>query len=95
MEESIENTPEGKGQTMQSKTTLLSSKQAAEYLDVSMAQLYRLTSQRSIPFYQPTGGKLYFNRTELDEWVWSHRVKTTIDLSAEANNYLLTKKNVA
>lgn len=89
------NTSGCTGQNMPLKTELLTSQQTAEYLGISMAQLYKLTSSRTIPFYQPTGGKLYFNRTEVDEWIWSHRVKTTIDLNTEANNYLLTNKNVA
>lgn len=82
-------------QSMPLKSELLTSAQAAEYLDLSMAKLYGLTSTRAIPFYKPTGGKLYFRRTELENWVWSHKVATIIDISMEANNYLLNQKLTA
>lgn len=30
--------------------------------------LYKLTSKGDIPYFKPNGKKLYFKRTELDEW---------------------------
>lgn len=95
MQDAIKHSQECTGEVMSSEKELLSAKQAASYLDISMAQLYKLTSKRSIPFYQPTGGKLYFNRVELNEWVWSHKVKTAAVIEEEAANYLFTNKKVA
>ena len=47
----------------------MTTKQAAEYLGVSVNTLHKLTAAQSIPFEQ-TGerGRCYFKRRELDEW---------------------------
>ncbi len=43
--------------------------EAAEYLKVSQANLYRLTSHKLIPFYKPAGKLIYFFKRELDRWI--------------------------
>jgi hypothetical protein len=57
-----------------------------------MPQLYRLTSTRQIPFYSPTGGKLYFNKEELDSWMLSNRSATVQEIELNSINYLTNKK---
>jgi len=80
---------EGGGQPMclHQEKRILTSREAARHIDVSMAQLYRLTSNKQIPFYSPTGGKLYFNRTELDDWMLSNRISTVQEIQISAINY--------
>jgi excisionase family DNA binding protein len=47
----------------------LDSREAADYLAISLDTLHRLTSARDIPFVQDqAGGRLYFRRAELDQW---------------------------
>lgn len=65
---------------------------ACSYLDISASHLYKLTSQKSIPHFCPQGKKLYFNRTELDEWLQRNRQSSTDEIETMAANYLLTKK---
>lgn len=55
---------------------LMNSKEVQEYLTISESQLYKLTSKKRIPHYCPTGKKLYFRRSELDQWVFASKVKT-------------------
>ncbi len=43
--------------------------QAAQYLSISHSHLYKMTSQRKIPFHKPSGKYLYFFKNELDEWI--------------------------
>ena len=43
--------------------------QAAQYLSISHSHLYKMTSQRKIPFHKPSGKYLYFFKHELDEWI--------------------------
>jgi len=43
--------------------------QAAQYLSLSHSHLYKLTSQRKIPFHKPSGKYLYFFKNELDTWI--------------------------
>jgi excisionase family DNA binding protein len=65
---------------------------ACSYLDISASHLYKLTSQKSIPHFCPQGKKLYFNRTELDEWLQRNRQSSTDEIETMAANYLLTHK---
>lgn len=58
-----------------SPTTHFNVNQAAHYLDMAKPTLYTLTSRREIP-HMKRGKKLYFNKTELDNWLQEHRKKT-------------------
>lgn len=44
-------------------------KEVAEYLGYSVGYLYKLVSKREIPFYQPTGSKILFDKEEIEKWV--------------------------
>lgn len=46
----------------------LTAKEAAAFLRISMPTLYKLTSEKAIPFYKPTK-KLYFRKAELIEYI--------------------------
>ena len=51
------------------KSDPLNFNQAAQYLSISHSHLYKLTSQRKIPFHKPSGKYLYFFKHELDAWI--------------------------
>ena len=63
---------------------VLTSDEAAAYLGMSKATLYKMTMTRQIPHYKPTGKRCYFNRAELLEWVQQGRVATVDELNARA-----------
>lgn len=44
-------------------------KEVAEYLGYSVGYLYKLASKKEIPFYQPTGSKILFDKNEIEKWV--------------------------
>jgi excisionase family DNA binding protein len=47
----------------------LNSRQAAEYLGISLDSLHQLTARREIPFEQHvSGGRLYFDPAAVDNW---------------------------
>ena len=48
---------------------ILSFKEALLYLDVSESFLYKLTSKKEIEFTKPNGGKIYFKKHDLDNWM--------------------------
>jgi excisionase family DNA binding protein len=60
---------------------ILTTKEAAKFLSISRDQLYKLTGARKVPFYSPTGGKIYFLRSDLEEWILAARKQTIKDLS--------------
>ncbi len=47
----------------------LNTVEASRYLSISLSHLYKLSSQRKIPFHKPNGKCLYFFEDELDEWI--------------------------
>jgi excisionase family DNA binding protein len=62
---------------------VLSAHQAATYLDLSLAYLYRLTSANQIPYYKP-GKKIYFKKGELDQWMLRNRKETKSEIESRA-----------
>jgi len=52
-------------------------REVSEYLHLSVASVYGLTSRREIP-HQKRGKRLYFLKSEIDEWLKSGR-QATID----------------
>lgn len=74
---------------------ILSSNEAAAYLDISIHQLYKLSSARKLPTYSPTGGKIYFLKSELDEWVTSKRKDTNRNIKEKAIKFFPLKPNRA
>jgi excisionase family DNA binding protein len=71
------------------KKEILNFAEVCDYLNVSGSHLYKLTSKREIPCYQPNGKKLYFKRSELDEWLLRNRKFATEDIEVAATNYVL------
>lgn len=58
----------------------------ADYLGLSKSAIYKLTSKRELPFYNPGGKKIYFKREEIDAWVEASRVSSDSEVLEEFNN---------
>lgn len=71
---------------------VLNLNEACSYLDLSASHVYKMTSQKLIPHFCPQGKKLYFKRTELDEWLLRNRQDSADEIETRAANYLLTNK---
>ena len=56
---------------------VLTSKEAAKYMGISLSYLYKLTMNGDIPHYKPMGKMCYFNRRELEQWLQSNRELST------------------
>lgn len=67
---------------------MLTLEEATFYLGQSKSSIYKLTSKREIPFYSPGGKKLYFKRTELDEWVFRSKIIPIDEVESDVENYL-------
>lgn len=66
----------------------LSIEEAAIYSALSVSYLYKLTSTQQIPHFKPRGKIIYFDRSELDEWLRQNRVKTTAEIETAAVNHV-------
>lgn len=56
----------------------------------SKNHLYRLTSQRAIPYYKPMGGTLYFKKSEVEEWLLRNRQTPQSEIDSKAATYCST-----
>ena len=43
--------------------------ECAQYTGLSVSYLHKLTHRKLIPFFKPMGKRLYFKRTEIDQWL--------------------------
>ena len=62
--------------------------ETALYLGHSKSSMYRMTSKKEIPFYNPGGKKIYFKRRELDDWISKGRVNSYSEVVGETDQYL-------
>lgn len=78
------------------KLTLLGAKEALTLDECSIVtgysknHLYRLTSQRLIPFYKPMGGTLYFKKSEIEDWLLRNRQTPQSEIDSKAATYCIT-----
>jgi excisionase family DNA binding protein len=63
--------------------------ETALYINLSHSYLYKLTSQSLISFYKPSGKKIYFKRSELDDWVLKNKVYSATELEEKAVNHIV------
>lgn len=65
--------------------------EAVLFTGLSKGHLYRLTSERQIPHYKKNR-KLYFCKTELEDWLLEEKVMTTEEIESLASTYTTTHK---
>jgi len=64
--------------------------QAAEYVSLSKSAIYKKTSGRNIPHFK-NGKKLFFKRSELDDWLTQNRISTHAEIEQMASEYVRRK----
>ena len=70
---------------------MLTTKEAADFLGLSVGYLYKLTMHKKIPYYKPFGNRCYFKRTELAELLQSNRIATVDEVQRQAVVHVLSK----
>ena len=65
--------------------------QAAAFLHLSVATLYTKVSCREVPFSK-RGKRLYFRRSELEEWVRQGRKETVSEIEQEAVQHVTCRR---
>ena len=76
---------------MQGGYDLMNVQQVAAYLSLSVQTIYGLVHKIEIPNFK-RGKRLYFKRTEIDDWIGQSRRKTRVEIEQEATNYLLKNR---
>ncbi len=75
------------------KKRVLTLKEVGEFTGLSKNYLYKLTSNRAIPHYKPTGKTIYFDRQEIEDWMLRGKVKQKEVIDAEAASHTTMKRN--
>lgn len=69
-------------QKQDNQDRMLTVKEAADFLSLSKHSIYAKVHNREMPFIK-RGGKLYFSKTDLIEWLKQGRKKTVKELQSE------------
>ena len=70
---------------------MLTTKEAADFLGLTVGYLYKLTMQKKIPYYKPFGNRCYFKRDELVQLLQSNRIATVEETQRQAVVHVLSK----
>lgn len=74
-----------------SSKTVLDLSEAAVFTGYSESHIYNLTSRKAIPHYKKNR-KLFFKKSELEDWLLEHQVKTDKEIESKAATYVSTHK---
>jgi excisionase family DNA binding protein len=56
---------------------VLTVEEASRFMDIARSSLYKMTSDRSIPFYRPNGKMIYFEKADILAWIRQNRIVAT------------------
>lgn len=65
--------------------------EAALFTGFSIGHIYRLTSKKQIPHFKKNR-KLYFKKSELEDWMLENKIASNAEISSEAATYVATHK---
>ena len=74
------------------QTKLLTLQEATKFLNLSQSHLYKLTSERKIPHFKPSGKKIYFDKSELIQWLKRKPARTQEETEEKAASYIVSGK---
>lgn len=60
---------------------------------ITKGTLYRMTSEKRIPHYKNNGRLLFFDRTEIEQWCLTNKVRTNDEIMADATAHCVNHKN--
>jgi excisionase family DNA binding protein len=92
MEQNLENRVSKLENSLFLIKNILSFDEASEFLNLSKSYLYKLTSSGQIPHYKPQGKMLYFEKSELENWLRQNPIKTNQRVMQDAEAYLMSNK---
>ncbi len=56
------------------------------YLGISRSLAYKLSHRRTIPKYRPTNGRVWFKKSDIDQWVNDHRIMSENEINSLIND---------
>lgn len=70
---------------------ILDSVGASELLGIAPTSIYKMTSNCELPYYKPNGKKIYFKRTELEEWMLQNRCMSMEEIKQNTEDFYTSK----
>ena len=70
--------------------TMLNIEEAAFILGMSVEGVRFKVKNHTIPFYKPNVNRLYFKKSELEDWMMQNRSKSMAEIESEAAAYCIT-----
>lgn len=67
---------------------ILTVEEAAKFMGIARSSLYKMTSDQLIPFYRPNGKMIYFEKSDLLEWVRQNREDSNAEIAEEARIHM-------
>lgn len=61
-------------------------------LNISESRVRHIVAEGTIPYYKPSGGKLYFKREEIEAWLLSNRTASNAEIESQAATYFATRR---
>ncbi len=77
-------------QTLQNKT-IFTIAELIIYTGFSKHYIYKLTSQKKIPFSKPNGKNIFFKKSDVDNFFLSNPQATIDEIEEEAINYVVNE----
>ena len=63
--------------------------EAAAFAGLAVSYLYKLTSTQEIPHYKPRGKMIYFDRSELENWLKQGKVNSHDAIERKATAHIV------
>ena len=73
---------------MKTETKLLKTAEAAEYLGFKVSYLHKLMMRKVIPYYKPNGKQCYFDKQDLDNFLFGVRISSESEAEEVAARYI-------
>lgn len=69
--------------------------EVSQFTGLSKSHLYKLTSSGKVPHFKPHGKVIYFERTQIENWLLQNPIKTADTIDKEAVSYVTLKNGRA
>ena len=67
----------------------MTARELADFLHITVQAVYSLTHEHKIPYYAPTGRRILFKRSEMEEYVSKARISSVNELLTRAQNEIV------
>jgi len=66
----------------------LTLEEAAAFMGIKRSSLYKMTHEQTIPFYKPNGKLIYFEKSDILEWIRRNRVDSDEEITEVARIHM-------